>query len=53
MTDAFNVRLGVDNLLDQKVRLYTPNVQAATDPSVYDVLGRKYFLLASYKFGGK
>jgi iron complex outermembrane receptor protein len=51
VTDAFNVRLGVDNLMNQQVRLFTPNVQAATDPSVYDVLGRKYFLLASYSFG--
>jgi iron complex outermembrane recepter protein len=51
VTDAFNVRLGVENLFNQGVRSYTPNVQATTDPSVYDVLGRKYFVLASYAFG--
>ncbi len=51
VTDAFNVRLGVENALDQEVRAYSPNVQATTDPSVYDVLGRKYFVLARYTFG--
>jgi outer membrane receptor protein involved in Fe transport len=51
VSDAFRLRLGVENLLDQEIRMYAPNVQAATDPSVYDVLGRKYFLLANYTFG--
>jgi outer membrane receptor protein involved in Fe transport len=37
------LRLGVNNLLDQEPRLYSPNVQSNTDPSVYDVLGRRYF----------
>ena len=37
------LRLGVNNLLDQEPRLYTPNVQSNTDPSVYDALGRRYF----------
>lgn len=50
VTEALGVRLGVENLLDQQVRMYTPNVDSQTDPSVYDVLGRKYFLLATYKF---
>lgn len=37
------VRIGVDNVLDQEPRIYTPNIQSGTDPSTYDVLGRRYF----------
>jgi outer membrane receptor protein involved in Fe transport len=44
LTDSVTLRLGVNNLLDQEPRLYTPNVQANTDPSTYDVLGRRYFI---------
>ncbi|MBB6096533.1 outer membrane receptor protein involved in Fe transport [Povalibacter uvarum] len=42
--DNVTIRLGVNNLTNQEPRLYTPNVQANTDPSLYDVLGRRYFL---------
>jgi outer membrane receptor protein involved in Fe transport len=41
--ENFTIRLGVNNLLDQEPRLYSPNIQANTDPSLYDVLGRRYF----------
>ncbi len=44
LTDNVTFRLGVNNLLDQEPRLYSPNVQANTDPSTYDVLGRRYFV---------
>lgn len=37
------VRLGLVNALDQDPRLYTPNQQSGTDPSVYDVLGRRIY----------
>jgi len=40
--ENFTIRLGVNNLLDQEPRLYSPNIQANTDPSLYDVLGRRY-----------
>jgi outer membrane receptor protein involved in Fe transport len=43
LMENVTLRLGVNNLLDQEPRLYTPNVQSNTDPSVYDVLGRRYF----------
>ena len=45
-----DVRFGVNNLLDQQPRLYTPNVQANTDPSTYDVLGRRYYVGVKFKF---
>lgn len=44
LTDKITLRLGVNNVTDQEPRLYTPNIQANTDPSTYDILGRRYFL---------
>jgi iron complex outermembrane recepter protein len=44
LTDNFQIRAGINNLSNQQPRLYNPNVQAATDPSLYDVLGRRFFV---------
>lgn len=41
VTEQMQVRLGVVNVFDQQPRLYTPQQQAHTDPSTYDVLGRR------------
>lgn len=49
-TDALNVRLGVENLTNEEPQLYSPEVDSGTDPSTYDVIGRRYFITASYKF---
>lgn len=53
-TEALHIMVGVDNLFDKDPPIYTTNsragVQANTDPSTYDVLGRRYFMSASYKF---
>ncbi len=43
LTPRLTLRAGVNNMFDQEPELYTPNVQANTDPSTYDVLGRRYF----------
>jgi iron complex outermembrane receptor protein len=43
LTPRLTIRAGVNNLFDQEPELYTPNVQANTDPSQYDILGRRYF----------
>ena len=45
-----NFRVGVINALDQKPRLYSPNQQSGTDPSTYDVVGRKLLAQATFKF---
>lgn len=45
-----SLRLGVNNLFDQEPRVYQPNVQSGTDPSTYDVVGRRVFLQAQVKF---
>ena len=48
--EALELRLGVENLTDELPPLYTAGVQMNTDPSTFDVLGRRYFLRANMKF---
>jgi outer membrane receptor protein involved in Fe transport len=50
LTDSITLRAGVNNLGNQKPRLYVPNVQAGTDPSLYDVLGRRFFVGVNMRF---
>jgi iron complex outermembrane recepter protein len=50
MFDGLTLRAGLTNAFNRKPRTYPSAVQANTDPSTYDVLGRRYFLTASYKF---
>jgi len=49
-TEKLTVRLGVDNLTDQEPRLFTPDQDSGTNPSVYDVIGRRYYLSATFRF---
>jgi len=44
LTSNLTLRAGVNNVTDEQPPLYTPNVQANTDPSTYDVLGRRFFV---------
>ena len=50
-TEALTVRLGIDNLTDEKPELYTPDQDSGTNPTVYDVIGRRYFVTVNYRFG--
>ena len=50
LLDGLTVRLGVENLLDEEPPLLPSQVQANTDPSQYDVLGRRYYLNLFYRF---
>ena len=43
-------QVNVENLTDETPPLYTAAVQMNTDPSTFDVLGRRYFLRANVKF---
>jgi iron complex outermembrane receptor protein len=43
LTDNIEFRLGVNNVFDREVETYDPNVQSGTDPSTYDVIGRRVF----------
>jgi iron complex outermembrane recepter protein len=44
------LRVGLNNALDQEPRTYSPNVQSGTDPSTFDVVGRRFFVQATAKF---
>ncbi len=47
---GLTVRGGVENLTDADPPLIPTQVSANTDPSQYDVLGRRYYLSVSYRF---
>jgi outer membrane receptor protein involved in Fe transport len=51
---GLSLLLGVNNLFDEEPPIYTntsqAGIQSNTDPSTFDVLGRRYFMNASYKF---
>jgi outer membrane receptor protein involved in Fe transport len=44
------LRLGVNNAFDKQPPLYAPNVQSGTDPSMYDVVGRRAFGQVNFRF---
>jgi iron complex outermembrane receptor protein len=52
--EGLSLTFGINNLFDKDPPVYTTDgqagVQANTNPSTYDVLGRRYFLSATYKF---
>ena len=50
INDAVSLRAGVNNLTDEQPNLFEPGVQANTDPSTYDVLGRRYYVGLTAKF---
>jgi len=50
ITEELSIRGGVNNLFDKKPRLYTDSVDSNTDPSTFDVIGRRFFMGASVKF---
>lgn len=44
------LRVGINNVSDKQPQLFSPNVQANTDPSLYDILGRRYFVGLDVRF---
>ena len=42
--------IGIENLTDEDPPIFPNNVQANTDPSQYDVLGRRYYVSLNYSF---
>ncbi len=50
MLDGLTLRAGVENLADEEPPLVASPIQANTDPSQYDVLGRRYYLNLTYRF---
>jgi outer membrane receptor protein involved in Fe transport len=43
-------RIGVNNAFDRQPEEYAPNVQSGTDPSLYDVIGRRAYVQARLRF---
>lgn len=50
INDTVSVRGGVNNVTDEQPNQYVPGVQANTDPSTYDVLGRRFYVGLTAKF---
>ena len=48
--DGLQVRVGVENLTDEDPPIFPSFIQANTDPSQYDVLGRRYYASLRYAF---
>ena len=47
--DGLTRRVGIENLADEAPPLYPSWQQANTEPSLYDVLGRRYFVSVHYE----
>ncbi|MDP2010490.1 MAG: TonB-dependent receptor [Phenylobacterium sp.] len=43
LSDNVEFKLGVNNVFNKEAETYAPNVQSGTDPSSYDVVGRRVF----------
>jgi outer membrane receptor protein involved in Fe transport len=43
LNDNWSFQLGVNNVADEPPQTYAPNVQSGTDPSTYDIIGRRVF----------
>jgi len=43
-------RIGLNNAFDKQPPTYDPNVQSGTDPSTYDVIGRRVFARVDVQF---
>jgi iron complex outermembrane receptor protein len=50
VSERVTLRAGVNNVTDEAPRTWSPGIQANTDPSTYDVLGRRYFVGLTAKF---
>lgn len=50
LRESLELRAGAENLTNKTPPLYTASVQMNTDPSTYDVLGRRFYVRANMKF---
>jgi outer membrane receptor protein involved in Fe transport len=48
--EGLRLRVGITNLTDEDPVIYPSDQQMNTDPATYDVLGRRYFVSATYSF---
>lgn len=50
VSDSASFRLGLINAFDKQPPVYTPNVQSGTDPSQFDVIGRRFLARFNVEF---
>jgi outer membrane receptor protein involved in Fe transport len=50
MLSGLTLRAGIENLTNEDPPLVASPIQANTDPSQYDVLGRRYYVNLTYRF---
>ena len=50
MTENASFRIGVNNVFDTQPETYAPNVQSGTDPSLYDIVGRRWIAQLRMKY---
>jgi outer membrane receptor protein involved in Fe transport len=50
VNDTVSLRAGVNNLTDELAPVYSPSIASNTDPSTYDVLGRRYYVGLTARF---
>ncbi len=50
LSDQLVLRGGVNNLFDEDPPYYTDPIDQNTDPFTYDLLGRRFFMKATYRF---
>lgn len=50
VNDTVALRAGINNLTDELAPVYTPSVASNTDPSTYDVLGRRFYVGVTARF---
>lgn len=48
--ENMTLRVGLNNAFNKQPPLYAPNVQSGTDPSLYDVVGRRIYVQTRVKF---
>ena len=48
--EGLSLRGGINNLMDEDPVIYPSSVEANTEPSTYDALGRRYFVRLNYRF---
>lgn len=50
LESGFRLRFGVDNLTDRQPPILSAQVQTNTDPTVFDVIGRRYYVRFEAQF---
>lgn len=50
VNERMTLRAGVNNLTDAQPPVYSPSIAANTDPSTYDLVGRRYYVGITARF---